>query len=266
MKPATKNAAGRHRGSVIKSGDVVPIRDYVRIDRRNIPIIRFDLPKSVHIVAYGSHMETTPQRKASVLVYKQKEIAVDVQIELGKRIDPAVFLCCGLPLKSRWSVVVDARNALQGSIRQGALQGRIDDSDAMCLLVAVNEILSTTQETKRAYFPHQGKWQDVRIGIEILDVLTKAIRSGDMSRISLLEKVVLAARKASRIPRQVGADVIPPICSAVQMAATKHDRVPSAPEVFDVLVRKLGGNPEEKIFYRDLAKAGFGWLVRPRRK
>ena len=266
MKPSPKRVAAKEQNVVVKSSDVIPVRGFAQIDRRKIPTIRFDLPKGVVVTAYGSHVELTPQRKASVLVHKQKEVAVDVQIEIGQRIDPAVWLCCGLHKNSRWSVVVDARNAVQGSIRQGALQGKIDDNDSMCLLAAVNEILSTTVDTKRAYFPHEDKWCDVRIGVEILDVLVKAIRSGDLSRIDLLKKVAVAASKASPVRDNAGADRIPPICTAVQMAATKFDRVPTAPEVFDVLVRKLEGNPEEKIFYRDLAKAGFGWLVRPRRK
>lgn len=265
MKPVKKSAAGQHKEIVVKSGDVVPIRGYVQIGRRKIPTIRFDLPKGVVVIAYGSHFNNEiPHRNNSVLVHARGDVGVNVEIELGKPLDSAVLLCDGGGKRPRWSISIDSRNTVRGSVRQGTLQGSLDNDNAIMLLQEVSEILSTDTLTKPAYFPHEGVVRNIRIGERILDVIVGAIRSGDLSQIDLLKKAIVASRKEHSRHGKNARHYLPKVCWAVQVAANKHDRVPTAVEVFEVVYEELDGTTDEVVFYRELKNCGFGWLANSR--
>lgn len=265
MKQVKKRTTGGSKDIVVKSGDIVPIRGFAQIGRRKIPTIRFDLPDGVVVTAYGGHLnENTPHRNNSLLVHARGDVGVSVEIEIGKPLDPAVLLCDGGGKRPRWSISIDSRNAVRGSVRQGTLQGSLDDDNAIMLLQEVSEILTTDTLTKPAYFPHERVVRTIRTGERILDVIIGAIRSGDLSQIDLLKKAIVASRKEHSRHGKNARHYLPKVSWAVQAAANKHDRVPTSVEVFEVVHKELDGTADEVVFYRELKKCGFGWLANKR--
>jgi len=151
-----------------------------------------------------------------------------------------------------WSFHGPRESLLRGDLARTMLQGKWDDPEAMAVIGAVDQVRINPLTA------------DVDKNI-LRDIVVDAIITGDQTRMKILNAAVKARGLVhdSDLPR-------PWIISrAVVSAAQKHQRPPTAREVFKVLTtKKVNGRTEdsgddERNFYRSLKAAGWGWLLAP---
>lgn len=157
--------------------------------------------------------------------------------------------------KTVWYATAPASemDGFEGS-RRRQLQGLRDTAELRALWEAVQRLRLTplkpgAKEADKIKPIHDTRNPDARL---IREMVMKSIIHGNRHNLDLLAKVIEAIVNPERFKS--------PMLVAVETAAQKVNRVPSAPEVLQCY-GDLGRSYDSKAGYEALRAAGFGWLI-----